>query len=39
MKVRIQSPITSSLFNEELLEVKYRMTVENGVLYCNVDDS
>lgn len=29
----------SSKFNEELLGVKYVMTMEDGVLYCNVDDS
>ncbi len=29
----------SSIFNEELLGIKYFMTVDNGIVYCNVDDS
>ncbi len=35
-----QSSIPSrSFFNEELLGVKFIMTVENGIVYCIVDDS
>lgn len=29
----------TSVFNEELLGVKYMIAVENGIVYCNVDDS